>query len=260
LLPIRHKSLFCTLGFKERKELMMLQRIKEVVACKLLPVLTAKVFPETYKEIHELAFWKWRKGIEGALWNRHYEHFYTEHFGLSPNFYSGKRILDIGCGPCGSLEWADMAAERIGLDPLADDYRKLGASNHKMRYVSAHSESIPFPDGYFDVVCSFNSLDHVSSLERTIAEVIRVVKPGGLFLLLSEVNHDPTACEPIEFSWDIVESFKPYFEVLADAHFERKTEGLYDSIHEAIPYDHGNATRRYGVLSAKLQRLPVKSS
>src|SRR4029079_10710133 len=101
--------------------------------------------------------------------------FYTSHFGLSASDYAGKRILDIGCGPRGSLEWADMTAERVGLDPLADEYLKLGAKNHKMSYVAAPSEKIPFPDGHFDVVCSFNSLDHVDDIPTTINKIIRVV-------------------------------------------------------------------------------------
>ena len=130
--------------------------------------LACRFFPEKYKELHEFSYWKERRRTEGTLWNDHYQYFYTDHFSLSPNFYSGKRVLDIGCGPRGSLEWADMASERIGLDPLANRYLKLGAADHKMRYVSAHSESIPFSDGYFDVVCSFNSLDHVSNLEATM--------------------------------------------------------------------------------------------
>ena len=105
-------------------------------------------------------------------------------------------MLDIGCGPRGSLELADTALERVGLDPLAKEYLKLGDASHMMTYVASRSESIPFADGYFDIVCSFNSFDHVADLKRTIiAEIVRVVKPGGLFLLLSEVNHAPTKTE-----------------------------------------------------------------
>ena len=66
-------------------------------------------------------------------------------FDLEPSFYEGKRILDIGCGPCGSLEWADMAAERVGLDPLVPQSMELGAKKHEMTYVAAPSEKIPFP-------------------------------------------------------------------------------------------------------------------
>jgi SAM-dependent methyltransferase len=206
------------------------------------------------KEAAELSYWKGRKDAEGRLSNAHYEPFYTTHFGLPPAFYAGKKVLDIGCGPRGSLEWADMAAERVGLDPLAEEYLKLGAAAHKMRYVAAPSEAIPFPDAHFDVVCSFNPLDHVADLDRTVAEIARVVCPGGLFLLLTDVNHPPTVCEPISYSWDVLDRFRPFFVVLEERRYEKRGKGMYDSIREDIPYDPGDATPRYGILSAKLQR------
>ena len=66
-----------------------------------------------------MAYWRSRKAAEGVLTNSHYEFFFTAYFGSSADFYSGKRIFDVGCGPRGSLEWAEMTAERVGTDPLA---------------------------------------------------------------------------------------------------------------------------------------------
>ena len=45
---------------------------------------------------------------KGILNNKHYEQFYTEIFDLDKNFYNDKIILDIGCGPRGSLEWINL--------------------------------------------------------------------------------------------------------------------------------------------------------
>jgi ubiquinone/menaquinone biosynthesis C-methylase UbiE len=207
------------------------------------------------KETHELDYWKKRKALEGTLINSHYRHFFSDHFGLPLDYYTGKRILDVGCGPRGSLEWAEQAQERIGLDSLASAYGEIGANSQKMRYVDAPSESMPFSSGWFDVVSSFNSLDHVDDLEKTIKEIGRVTKPGGLFLLLVEVNHDPTPCEPIVFSWDVVDAFKEDFKVLELRHYEKSANGMYDSIHAGVLYDHSNPARRYGILSAKFLRL-----
>jgi len=151
----------------------------------------------TDKASWELAYWQRRKRKERHLKNDHYQQHYTDLFGLTTEDYRNKKVLDIGCGPRGSLEWADVAAERYGLDPLANEYLKLGAGKHKMSYVSAPSEAIPFADGYFDIVASFNSLDHVDDLDRTSAEIGRVTKPGGRFLLVVEINHPPTPTEPI---------------------------------------------------------------
>jgi ubiquinone/menaquinone biosynthesis C-methylase UbiE len=165
------------------------------------------------KGSHELRFWERKRREEGNLAHDHYEQFYTTVFGLSREFYEGKRVLDIGCGPRGSLEWADCATERIGLDPLADDYLKLGADRHKMKYVKAAAESVPFPNGYFDVVTSFNSLDHVDKPNPAILEIIRVVKSGGTCLLIVEINHAPTPTEPLTLRRTILRSFEPSFVV-----------------------------------------------
>ena len=167
----------------------------------------------TLKHSRELDFWKSRKEAEGQLGNSHYEYYYTTHFGIERQFYRDKRILDIGCGPRGSLEWADMAAERIGLDPLVSAYRKLGIDRHRMKYCSGHSERIPFPDAYFDVVTSVNSLDHVDDVKKTIQEITRVTKPYGIFLVVVEVNHRVRVCEPHKLRLDFITSFLPAFSV-----------------------------------------------
>lgn len=206
------------------------------------------------KGASELRYWAAAKEKEAVLHNSWYEYFYTTHFGLTRDDYRGKKVLDIGCGPRGSLEWADMAAERVGLDPLAESYRTLGADRHKMTYVAASSDAIPFPDGQFDVVCSFNSLDHVDDLEATIAEIGRVTAPGGLFLLLTDVNHPPTVCEPVSFSWDIVEPFCQAFVLLRQAHYEKKAAGMYQSLKAGEFYDHENRAPRYGILSAMFRK------
>ena len=199
-------------------------------------------------------YWKLLKEEEGALANDHFEYVYTTHFRLLPSFYAGKRLLDVGCGPRGSLEWAMTASERVGLDPLADAYRELGVDEHGMTYVRAYAERIPFPDEYFDVVSSINSLDHTDDLDRAIAEIKRVVKPSGLFLLVTDVNHRPRLREPHDYSWDIVRRFEPEFRVLDERHFEDRG-GVHASLFEAEPYDHAVVRKRHGVLSAKLERV-----
>lgn len=150
-----------------------------------------------FKETNEMLFWRMHKAKKGGeLYNGHMAYYFTDHFGLSPDYYAGKKVLDVGCGPVGTLEWADGAAERVGLDPLADKYLTLGAKDHKMRYVNSGSEKMPFADGHFDIVTTFNSLDHVEDVDATIAELCRVVRPGGDLLLIVEINHEPTITEP----------------------------------------------------------------
>ncbi len=209
----------------------MRKRRAAQVALQILSAIPARLAPKRWKEWHELLYWKMRKRAEGELGREHYTYFYTAHFGLAPSFYEGKVIADIGCGPRGSLEWATMASRRIGIDPLAEKYLALGADRHAMEYIASGAESIPLPDGACDVVCSFNSLDHVENVEQSVAEIKRITRPGGSLLLIVEVNHPPTACEPHELSpRRILELFAPEFRAERVAMYEPAGDGIYDSI------------------------------
>jgi ubiquinone/menaquinone biosynthesis C-methylase UbiE len=158
------------------------------------------------KERAELEWWRERLSDEVAAGSGHYEHLFTRTFGLEPGFYAGKRVLDVGCGPRGSLEWAIAASMRVGADPLADAYvRELGAAAHGMSYVQAPAEALPFEDGTFDVVACLNALDHVDSPDGALSEMARVLAVGGLLLLIVEVGHEPTPTEPHALGWDLAD-------------------------------------------------------
>jgi ubiquinone/menaquinone biosynthesis C-methylase UbiE len=210
-----------------------------------------KVFgPKYLKESTELWYWRLKKWREGTFSNNHYEYYFTAYFGIDKSYYKDKKIMDIGCGPRGSLEWATHAGLCIGLDPLAEDYLKMGGDKHRMKYICAGSEQIPFEDNYFDVISSFNSLDHVDDIEQSIKEIIRVLKPSGIFLFIADIHEEPTVSEPSAFSWEVMSRFHHNFNILQENHYEGHQ--LYTSIRKGIPFDHGNPQKRYGVLTAKM--------
>lgn len=221
-----------------------------------LEALEARFFPTRYKHRYELAYWQGRHQAEGGtLAGTHYERAYTDAFDLDRAFYAGKRILDIGCGPRGSLEWATMAAERVGLDPLVPEYRKLGITRHAMTYVAAPSERIPYPDATFDVVASFNSLDHVDNPRKTVAEIGRVTKTGGLCLILVEVNHPPPETEPHPLPWDLADWFATAFNLDWQRAYEVGPEhNMYAQVFNDARYDEADRTDRAAWVQIKLVR------
>jgi len=50
-------------------------------------------------------------------------------------------------------------------------------------WIAGAGERLPYPSDTFDVVVSFNSLDHMFKPWEALAEIRRVLKPGGFFLL-----------------------------------------------------------------------------
>src|SRR5919108_2812412 len=207
----------------------------------------------TSKTREEIDNWQRRQANEGHLRNDWYEHFYTVHFQLGPDFYTGKRLLDIGCGPRGSLVWATSAVLRVGVDPLAESYRQFGTKDHRMSYVEGSGERLPVRDGSVDVVSSFNSLDHTDRHESVIDEIVRVLRPGGTFLLLVDINHPATDSEPVTLGWNIVDRFQPALELVSSTHFEHRG-GVYQSAYKGTPFDHARGSERQGVLSAVFRK------
>jgi ubiquinone/menaquinone biosynthesis C-methylase UbiE len=194
----------------------------------------------------ELGYWRDVASREGGeLLNSWYEALWTERFGIDRSFYAGKRLLDVGCGPRGSLEWAHDAAERVGADPLADAYVRLNGGRHAMRYVRARAEELPFGDASYDVVSSFNALDHVEDPDAAIAELRRVLRPGGTLLLIVEIDRGPTVTEPLTFDASIADRFGLR---VVSLQLAGQRENPYADLAAGVPHEPG----RPGWLAARL--------
>ncbi len=101
--------------------------------------------------------------------------------GLEP---AGLRILDVGCG--GGLlaeEFARLGCRVVGLDPSEPSInvarQHAATAGLAVHYLVAPAETLPFPDGHFDVVLCADALEHLHDLNRAIAAAARVFKPGG---------------------------------------------------------------------------------
>jgi ubiquinone/menaquinone biosynthesis C-methylase UbiE len=223
-----------------------------------LSSVLSSVLPHSVREFlkgrAERRFWRKRASVEGVLRNDHYVQPFTALFDLSEHDYAGKSILDVGCGPRGSLEWAHMASERVGVDPLADTYRSLGTDRHGMAYVAAPAETMPFEDGHFDFVSSFNSLDHVVRPDEAAREMVRVLSPGGLLLLIVEVEHEATLTEPHRLHQQVVQQLFPTLEVLKKERFAMDDErGMYGQIAAGAVLPEGRENEAH-IVVAKLRK------
>jgi len=97
------------------------------------------------------------------------------------------RLLDIGCGG-GVLteEFAKLGCQVTGIDiadaSLAVARAHAHAEELLIEYQSGLANKLPFYGSSFEVVSCCDMLEHVQEWEQVIAEVSRVLKPGGLFL------------------------------------------------------------------------------
>ena len=107
---------------------------------------------------------------------------------LIPFLQPGMRVLDFGCGPGtistelaklvapGELHGVDMEESQID---LARSIASSAGQENAIFHV-ADATDLPFEDGYFDVAHCYNVLTHIPDTKAVLAEVKRVLKPGGV--------------------------------------------------------------------------------
>lgn len=96
-------------------------------------------------------------------------------------------ILEVGGGPSGLTAMLYPQAQIINLD-LNPDYAQAPCNQQPhVKFVCGDATALPFPDRAFDAVTMFDVLEHVPDHHKAIAEVQRVLRPGG-FLLVSTPN------------------------------------------------------------------------
>jgi ubiquinone/menaquinone biosynthesis C-methylase UbiE len=100
-------------------------------------------------------------------------------------------LVEIGSGTGANLEFLPHGLRIIGLDPnpFMHAYFRREAHSRKRpaHLVRGVAESLPFPDESIDTVLSTLVLCSVPTLQRTLSEVLRVLKPGGKFLFIEHV-------------------------------------------------------------------------
>ena len=102
----------------------------------------------------------------------------------------GKRILEVGAGDGMVGERLAAAGHRCELVDV-EDWRDERAKGVPFRRVDSCA-GLPFPDGEFDLVYSFNAFEHLLDPAAAFAEILRVLRPGGSVYL----SFNPLFCSP----------------------------------------------------------------
>jgi demethylmenaquinone methyltransferase/2-methoxy-6-polyprenyl-1,4-benzoquinol methylase len=105
----------------------------------------------------------------------------------------GERILDVAAGTgTSSASLARSGATVVAVDFSPGMIEEGRKRNPKIEFVQADAEKLPFGDDEFDVVTISFGLRNVAKPKAALAEMYRVLKPGGR-LLICEFSHPPQA-------------------------------------------------------------------
>ena len=98
------------------------------------------------------------------------------------------KVLEVGSGAHGLIFY--FGGRCVGVDPLAVSYASLFPMwQRDVPTVACFGERLPFADRAFDVVLCDNVVDHAQSPAEIVAELVRVLAPGGLLYFTVNIHH-----------------------------------------------------------------------
>ena len=163
-----------------------------------------------------------RSGYEGADFAQHYDvhrprppEAILDVLCLLAQTQRPRLVADLGSGTgLSTRAWAERAEQVVGVEPSAMKLRaeaETEASN--VRYVEAWAQATGLPDGCADIVTCSQSL-HWMEPEPTLAEVARILRPGGVF---AAYDYD----WPPVFNWEVEAAFVEMFDTVGRLRAER---------------------------------------
>jgi SAM-dependent methyltransferase len=108
---------------------------------------------------------------------------------LADELRGSRRVLDVGCGEGQVARLARRVGAEVvvGLDPAWAQLRRAVERGGGVAYSRGAAAGLPFRGGSFDSVVACLVFEHIEAVDEALAEVARVLVPGGRFLFL--LNH-----------------------------------------------------------------------
>jgi ubiquinone/menaquinone biosynthesis C-methylase UbiE len=166
-------------------------------------------------------------------------------------FRGDERLLDAGCGNGGV---ARLLRERVGAVVAVDvEPSPAWRDGPGLEFLAADAEQLPFPDASFELVHSKDSLHHMRSPERAIAEYRRVLKPGGTALILESNRYNPSFYIHMTRALGHEHFTRSRFRTLVSAGFPEARFGFFEAhyvprLRRLLPLQHA--------VEETLERLP----
>jgi ubiquinone/menaquinone biosynthesis C-methylase UbiE len=144
------------------------------------------------------AYWQWEKDCGGEL--------VDEHLATSGDL-DRKTVLDIGCGLGGkSMAYGEAGASAIwGIDISVEnviasqEFAAPGDRSFRCEFMAAAASSLPLQDRSFDTVIGNDVMEHFAEPEKSIGEMVRVTRPGGVIWIFFTPYYSPLGSHLYDF-------------------------------------------------------------
>jgi len=133
------------------------------------------------------------------IWEYPYVYYHLLNYMATFPQGSGPTVADIGSG----VTFFPFALARLGYDVVCTDVDSICEKDlcraaetvpHSPGGVTfrlIHDSSLPFADSACDAAYCISVLEHVADIGRTVGEIARILKPGGLCLITCDINMQP---------------------------------------------------------------------
>lgn len=158
---------------------------------------------------------------KGEMW---YEHWHRYHYVLP--LVAGKSVLDVACGEgYGSALMSQHATEVCGVDISAEAIshgRNAYPGRANLQLIEASCTQMPFEAARFDMVVSFETIEHILEQAAFLEEIKRVLKPDGVLILSCPNKAEYSDKRGFQNKFHVKELYRPELKALLAACFSHK--------------------------------------
>ncbi|MFK8013443.1 MAG: class I SAM-dependent methyltransferase [Marinicellaceae bacterium] len=152
-----------------------------------------------------------------------YEHYHR--YAFAKNFVNDKKVLDAACGEgYGSHILSKYSKHVTGIDidkeSISHANRKYDENN--LSFIVASCSNLPFENNSFDVVVSFETLEHLAEQEQMLAEFNRVLKNDGTLIISTPDKKYYSDEAEFHNEFHVKELYKEEFKNLLDSYWQHQ--------------------------------------
>ncbi len=168
------------------------------------------------------------------MWAEHWHRYHA-----IQRLVAGKRVLDVACGEgYGSALLSRTAAKVSGVDISSEAIAHASdtySTQPNLEFIEASCTNLPFADHSFEVVVSFETIEHIAEHDAFLNEIKRVLMPDGLLVISSPNKAEYSDARQFANEFHVKELYRDELAALISprfphSHWHTQRNGFYSLI------------------------------